>query len=208
MINTLSNPEREALAAFRTSTEVLNCEDVAERTGYKVTTVRNILPRLAEGGHIWRLAKGFYSFDPHPTDFFADQDYVLAAFRDHSVVSTDYVRGKTGLPRDLVFKICNRLAEKGLIYKIRPGVYSCRPAPAAQERAPVDRPTLDRVVTRYLAPRSGTSLRLLSLYLNRPQKEIRAVLDSMVERGLVAPPRGNYYALPAQKGGVEDPFAA
>lgn len=208
MTNTLSNPEREALAAFRTSTEVLNCEDVANRTGYKVTTVRNILPRLAEGGHIWRLAKGFYSFDPHPTAFFAHQDYVLAAFRDHSFVSTEYVRQKTGLPRDLVFKICNRLAEKELIYKIRPGVYSHRPAPSAPERVKAEKAAIEMRVANYAANRDWTSVRLMALMLSARQKRVRPILDSMVERGILVKRSPNFYGMAPAKGGVEDPFAA
>jgi len=192
----LSNPDREVLAAFKDSSEVLTCEQVADRTGYKVTTVRNILPKLAEGGHIWRLTRGFYSFDPHPTDFFAQQDYVLAAFRDYSVVSTDYVRGKTGLPRDIVFKICNRLAEQNLIYKIRPGVYSHRPAPAAKERAATDRATIGAAVLRYLADRPAASVRLLALVTNKTQKVIREALAPLVEGGKLVQPSPNFYAIP------------
>lgn len=188
MTSATTNMEREILGAFKTYDDVLSCEQVAQITGYKVTTVRNVLPALAQRKHIWRLSKGLYSLDPHPVEFFAQQDYVLAAFQERSFVSTRYVRQKTGLKPGLVLKIAGELVAKGQLFKIRPGVYSHKPAPAKappEPAPPIARPSVEEMVERQLHGKASTSVRYLAISTGYTKREIVPVLESMAERGVV-----------------------
>lgn len=131
-----TNLEKNLLAAFNAE-NVLTSADVARITGYKETTVMNYLPILVRKRRLWRVSRGQYSLDPHPVEVFAQQDDVLRAFRAFSFVTTRYVSQQTGLRPTTVYKTAQLLVKRGLLNRVRKGVYSAthsvvRPGDRAQ----------------------------------------------------------------------------
>lgn len=104
--------------------EVLTILEVADRSGYGLSTVSCYLPKMVYKKMLWRVAWGKYSLDPKPADVFNDQEAILKAVDGLSYWTSRFAREATGLTVKEFTIAMYRLQLRGVVKPIRKGVYA------------------------------------------------------------------------------------